>query len=282
MRIIAIVICCLGLTSCSFLDSSDDIPMYLDIDSVVLTDSQTDPQISSNITSVSVYADGFSIGIYPWPSEIPVLDLNEDGTVEIDIFAAVKNNGQGSDQLEYPFYQPLNFTFDYVEDKHYALDLEFEYKDNIQLLYNDTFEQDIPFNQSGQSNATDFVLSSDTPYGQFCGLIETSDSIPIFEEESEFKRDKFAIENSVVFLELDYKNTIPFQVGYLGYAGPLGIRKYKLVLTPTSEWNKVYIELTAELNFEDFDTFAILLGSSSANDIGKVWIDNVRLIRFEP
>jgi hypothetical protein len=282
MKYILLTIYIFGLSACSFLDSSDDVPMYLDVESVSFSTKPGEGAGSSNITNVSVFSDGFNIGVFPYPGAIPVLDLDGDGKISLDIFAGIKNNGQGSNQISYPFYKSIQLNYTYEENKHIPLNLEFEYKDEIQFVYNDDFENSIMFNYSGQETQTDFVQSDEAIYGNFCGLIETMEGQTIFEEESSFRRNRSEVENSILYLEMDYKNTIPFQVGYIAYAGNLGIRNYKLVLTPSEEWNKVYIELTQEVNLEDFDQMAILLGSASANDIGKVWIDNVKLLRLNP
>ena len=282
MKKLVYILFFLSVYSCSFFDSSDEIPMYLEVEQVVFNTKIGEGSNSSNITNISVFADGFNIGVFPYPSKIPILDLDKNGKIELDIFAGVRNNGQGSNQIAYPFYKPLKFNLDFEENLVLPMDLEFEYMENIDFIYNDDFENNLMFDHSGSETITDFIKSGDAIYGDFCGLIETTEDESIFEEESSFRRTKEDIENSVVYLELDYKNTIPFQIGFISYAGNLGIRNYKLAITESLEWNKVYIELTQELNVEDYDQFAILIGSTSVNDIGKIWIDNVKLLRLTP
>ncbi len=278
IKTIPILVCSL-LLSCSFFDASDELPMILEVNEVSLTTVANEGSNSHNISAVSVFADGFSIGVFEVPSLIPVLDLDNNRETVLDIFPVIRNNGIGSNPIHYPFYTSKEFSFAFEEEKIIPLDLEFKYVENSSFVVIEDFEGShiIQDNIDGNPDI-EFEKSSDAIYGSFCGKITTTADNPIFEKASSFRYSKDEVQNSPVYLEIDYKNSIPFQIGVLKYSGLSGNRQYKIVLVGTSEWNKIYIELTEELGGTNYNEFQLLFGSAASNDIGSVWIDNIKLV----
>ena len=269
----------LGLGSCSFFDDSAGAPMILEINEASFSTTPNQGENTAKFQGVSVFADGFSIGVFPIPSSVPVLDENADGTSEITIFPIIRNNGQGSNPIQYPYYNSQTFNFDFEEEKRIPIDLEFQYVSNAEFVVIENFEGSHIIKQSiDMIDETAFEKSSETPYGSFCGKVTLTEDFRVFEEASLFRYDRAEVADSPIFLELDYKNTIPFKVGVLTYSGLSGFRDYKIVLTETSEWNKIYLELTDKLGGNNYDEFQLLFGSITGSDPGSVWIDNVKLV----
>ena len=267
------------LIACSFFDSTDHVPMFLDIEESRFTTTPNQGSNSNKITDVSVFADGFSIGIFNIPNEVPVLDLDKDGISTINVFPVIRKNGIGNNPIQFPFYNSNEFEFMFQEEKLIPLDLEFTYADNIHFVIIENFEgSHIIKDGIDQDPSTVFIKSSEAKYGSFCGKMTTTIDNPVFEEATIFRYTRAEVGNSPIFLELDYKNNIPFRVGVLTYLGFAGDRDYKIVLTESEDWNKIYIELTDELGGQNYDEFQIVFGSASASDIGNVWIDNIKLI----
>lgn len=273
------VLSILLIYSCSFFDSTDEVPMYLAVNSVAFETQADEGSNSSKINDVSVFADGFSIGLFPVPSVIPVLDLDEDGISNITIFPVIRNNGIGNNPIQYPFYKHQEFQFNHEEDRTIELDLTFNYVENVEFIVLEDFEGSHIIKESiDQIPETEFVKSPEAIYGSFCGKVTTTADNPIFEEATLFRYPRSDVENSPIFLELDYKNDIPFQLGVITYNQLVGQRNYKIVLNESEDWNKIYIELTGDLGGTNYEEFQIVFGTAFTSEIGNVWIDNLKLL----
>ena len=273
------IICVSLLSSCSLFDADKPEPMYFNMDEVQLQTTVLQGENTHKIRDVSVYADGFSIGLYPLPANIPVLSEREE--VELFIFGVIRNNGIASNPIEYPFYDPVIIVRDVEAFSDNTIDLNFRYSDQTRIIQLGDFETSNTFNVNVDNNPDiTFIRSAETPYGNFCGKITITADHPSFEKTTFTKIERGDIAGSPVFLELDYRNDIPFAIGLLRIEpGGFFVPNYKLILTEQNEWNKVYLELTDELNDTQFDQFTILIGSNqSSTGFGSIWIDNVRLV----
>ncbi|NNK89680.1 MAG: hypothetical protein HKO89_03660 [Saprospiraceae bacterium] len=267
------------LSSCSIFDSSDDVPMYVQVNSASLSTTPNQGSNSNKINDVSVYTDGFTIGLFPLGRHIPVLDENNDGMSTVNIFPVIRKNGQKDNPIQYPFYNSHEFIYPFEEDKLIPLDLEFQYVENASFIINEDFEGSHIIKQSIDGiPETEFKKSGEAEYGLFCGKMTTTEDHPFFEEATSFRYKREDLANSPIFMELDYKNDIPFRVGVVKYSGLAGSREYKIILTESSEWNKIYLELTSELGGNDYDEFQILFGAPGSGVVGNVWIDNIKIL----
>jgi len=271
----------LALGSCTFFDNGDLTPMYFKIESAGHSTTVEQGLPTHNIRDISVYADGFSIGVFNMPVDVPV--LMEADPLRLDLVAVVRNNGIASNPVEYPFYKPIGYTFDFEGNKTVELTPVFEYNNLVKFVQVADFEGGNPFSvDTDGREEISIERSTDTPYGNFCGTI-TLDTINNVFAKSTFSRiDRSMLLGGPVFLEMDYRNEIPFTVGIVRIeTGNLQVPFLKVGLTPQPEWNKVYIELTGELNDNLIEEFTILVANSPENtQTGTIWIDNVKLVHF--
>ncbi len=266
--------------SCSLVDSFDEEPMFLEIDKVDLQTEILQGAPTHDIEAISVYADGFNIGVFPLPASVPVLD--DDATTMIDILPVIKNNGQGNNRVEYPFYEGLNFPLQFEPLKVTNLDLVFNYRDDVNFIWIEDFENphSLIVDVDGNSDVS-FSRDSDALSGEFAGKVTTTAENPRFEKASSQIFPAADVRESVVYIELDYKSEIAFRIGIIGYRSMQGTRLYKIELVPNQEWTKLYLDLTQEINIGDFDEYQIVLSSGLINsDLGSLWIDNIKLTHF--
>ena len=263
------------------MDNSELIPMYFSIDEVDISTTVQQGLPTHGVRDVSVYADGFSIGVYSLPVDVPVLESDE--TLNLDLLAVVRNNGIASNPIEYPFFEPISYEYDFGAGETEELDLTFSYSDQVKVINVGDFEisNALSVDTDGQEEL-EFVRSSETPYGDFCGKITLSEGDVGFAKSTFARIARETVIGGPIFLEIDYRNEIPFTVGILRYEGAnLQVPFLKVGLNPQEEWNKAYIELTAELSDDLIEEFTILIGSSPENTAtGSIWIDNMRLVHF--
>jgi hypothetical protein len=85
-----------------------------------------------------------------------------------------------------------------------------------------------------------------------------------------------------VYVELNYKTTVPFTVGVYAYR-PSGIeQKPTATVLPKDEWNKIYINLMTEVSgTPDAESFKLFIGSKKSVANGKtdsIFLDNIKLV----
>lgn len=277
------IVCLITLcTSCTFFDAFDDEPMFLSFDDnpEVAVDIALQGEGTEDIIGVSVFADGFNIGVFGLPADVPVLDDNDN--TDISVRAVIENNAQVDNPLAYPFYAPIEFNRPFSPGETIDVEPEFNYVDGIKFLLVEDFEEDhtIIENIDGQES---FVIErvSDSRSGQFSGSITTSENNPFFEKGTLNTFVAADINNTFAYLELDYKNEVPFRVGVLGIIGGTAQRVYKIQLTTTDEWKKLYLDITPEILANNFDFYKVIFSNLPGDtDFGTVQFDNIKLIIF--
>ncbi|MDA8693487.1 hypothetical protein N9L92_05430, partial [Saprospiraceae bacterium] len=139
IKIFVILICFVSVYSCSLFDGFDEIPMYLTFsDEVSLITVPEEGANTQDVLGVSVFADGFNIGVFELPADVPVLDDNSE--TDLSIFGVVRNNGQSDNLLAYPFYAPIDFTRPFESGEFVPVNLDFRYRDDLNFLYLEDFE----------------------------------------------------------------------------------------------------------------------------------------------
>lgn len=276
-----ILIFMVSLGSCTFFDNADLLPMYFKVDEVQLTTNALQGENTHNIHALSVYAENASIGVYGLPTEIPALAV--DDALELDIIAVVRNNGVASNPVEYPFYETIKNSYDFEGGETVNLDLNFEYSDQVKIINVADFEVSNSFTVDIDNNpGLEFVRSSETPYGDFCGKLTLTESETTFVKATFTRTARETVFNGPVFLEMDYKNDFDFNIGIVRYEpGNFEVPFFTSGVKASDEWNKVYIELTPALSDDLIETFTIMVGSVPQNtSTGSVWLDNIRLVHF--
>lgn len=280
MRILLIIFGCLFTSGCSFFDSVDRAPMFLIAEDVTLETEGDQGANTHKIRDLSVYVDGFNIGVFNLPADIPILD--DDNNTKVQVIAGIRNNGNSALPIEYPFYSIEEFDYSYEESANIPFNVNFKYKEGAQFKILETFEGVHQFNANlDDDEDTNLDKNSDARSGNFSGKITNNEDHPDFEFGSTFIFNADELFDTQIFLELDYKNTIPFQIGVLGYNDQLGLRDYKIILIESEDWNKIYIDFTDEIINSQIDEFQLIFRNANApGEYGSVWLDNIKLVHL--
>lgn len=277
MRIFAFTFCCLlavavAFTGCKRMPN-DGIPFYMKIDSVVLLDNNNDPTtLSHNITDVWVEAGADNLGAYELPCEFPVL---QEGPVNFVISAGVWMSGQQGYRMIYPFYDIDTMVLNAEREGRYSHIAKFKYKPGLTFNINGDFETNSEFD--GMSP----ISNDSVKYGTSCGII-TVDNID--STKLAYTIDSFDLPSGrEVWLEFDFKSTVPFYVGYFGLMPTGGTSKTDaLALNPRYDWRKVYLKLSELLASTQANYYKIYFEAvkPTTTNGGSVYIDNVKLVYF--
>ncbi len=274
IKYISLFVLITSIGACSFFDSFDETPMFVTIPQANIVDNS-----SQKVSDVWAFADGFSIGNFEIPETFPVLG---EGQVTLNLFPGIRNNGIQSAPIQYPFFKGNEHILDFKPGETVSLDLEVEYLDNVKFSISEDFEGNHILNTDNDNDPiTKFVSSTEAKFGDFCGKITLTADNNVFSQSTDFIRPTDELSNSDVFLELDYRSDVVFQVGIVGFIGNLPTFQNIILLREREEWDKLYLEIGSILSIGGFDGYQILFTSFPDTGAGSVWVDNIKVVYLE-
>jgi len=275
-----LVILIFSVGSCGLFDNFSDTPMFLELKDPSLITLSNQGSASHKILDIWAAADGSSLGVFEMPITIPVYD--ENSTTNVQYFAGIRRNGTTNDNIQYPFYDRINFSYDYVPEVVRTDDLVFAYRDDAIFSLTENFSGVHTFSVDvdGDTN-TKIVQVNDGCQEGACGLILLETDSSRIEVASAIGLQGLPTNGTPVYLELDYKNDIKFSIGLQGEFNGNNFEQYLIVLKEKEEWNKLYLDLTQLLQDSGLETYRVLFGATNdSSDPGRVYLDNVKLVHF--
>jgi hypothetical protein len=288
MRILLIIfIFCISLlsfSSCELINPSEKIPAYLHVDSFILKGNYDSVgSLSKSITDVWVVIDNEFIGTFELPADLPIL---KEGKHNIILRAGIKENGISNTRLYYPFYDGYFSTIELIPGKTDTLNPVIYYIGSSykMALHEDFEDPSFVFTKSDVSNIN--LESTDQKGFVFEGGFSMIAKLPK-------KNDLFQIESTQkyelprgrsIFMEMNYKSSIQFKVGYFAISSAKTYQHTVLSLNPTSTWKKIYINYGGEIDFEPPEyLFKFFIGAVkySDSDTSVIQLDNIKLFYLE-
>jgi hypothetical protein len=260
---------------------NDLVPAYIHIDHIKLaSDYATDGSNSNKITDAWVYLDDDLIGIYELPATFPVL---ASGSHKISVRAGIKLNGIAMSRGYYPFYQSYTTNIDLQPEEIDSIIPEVSYfPDKIQ--WKEDFEDaGLSISKYGESD-TAFIQTTDSAdafegyHSAVAHLDATYKYILCLSNETfEIPQNQ-----SPVFLELNYKTDTYLRIGMYGELASGTHQPIEtMVLNPTTEWNKIYINMTLTANTTvNTVGFRVFFEAYSTESVPnpKIYLDNIKLL----
>ena len=288
----------IGVSGCD--QNSGTAPAFLRVDALLLAPELNAPygNTSSKITTAWVEVNGVNLGAHHLPFHIPVL-IEADGPAEIVLYPGININGISSFRGIYPFYTAYTTTTTLSAGKTttlpsggqtHVLSYDFDGLGGNLIVENlENFElvgqRLVPTSQSD----TSWILVSQlgekfpAPAGEdnaYSGMAILDTGISRFEVHSLDRYDLPKL-SANVYVELDYRCSVPISVGVVAYRPGQILQMPTATLNPTKEWNHAYVNLVTEVSgVPDASDFRIYLGTIK-NGNGKLdtlMVDNVRLV----
>lgn len=281
-KLITLIIPILIFNACEAWDKDETIPSYLYIAPIQMNVLGHQGTANQAFKDAWVFVDSQYVGAYELPASIPVLN---HGRVEVKIFAGIRNNGSITNPIIYPMTDPYITTVELEEQKtdtvfpkvHYSSDIVFPFIENFDHLHYFNFDKD-------NNQETKVILSSasDAFEGSNSGLIELTSARNYLEAWFDYDRPIPYGPNSV-YIELNYKSTIPFNIGLVGFkAGETESQFIDGVVLPKSSWNKVYFEFKDIVNNYKGNAYRVALAAFYINDTTikkqEIFIDNIKVL----
>ncbi len=261
----------------------------MQIDSVYIeTDYPEQGSNSHKVTDVWVYLNKDLLGVFELPALFPVLAA---GVNDLEIRPGIWLNGIQSTRVTYPFYKPIVYdAFDFFPDSvHNLADLKTTYYGNLDFAWKEDFEQtglslvetsvsDTSIQLTSPANSPDAFV---TPTSKYSGVISLTEEKPIYSAVSMNSFPMPDIQSDPVLLELNFKSNNLFHVGLLmNQFG--GIKKVPLlIMKPTDEWKKIYVNLGPNIAINsDAANYKVYFeaGLETSKSSAKIYLDNIKLI----
>ncbi|HHN48190.1 MAG TPA: hypothetical protein ENN08_04555 [Bacteroidales bacterium] len=267
-------------------NDEEGIPSYIQIEQIDLVTLPGQGTASHNITDAWVYIDDKLIGAFELPVTFPVLKTGEQ---EVVVYAGIKINGISATRAPYPFFDPFianvrlsqgnttkienvlvnygsNTTFSWMEDFNGgAVSIDTTSASETRLLK--ISDPELVFSHPGEHNPFSAMASITGDQLRFeCATLNNFD---------------LPKDGRPVFLEMHYKNDYNLTVGLMIVLQGQPIQHPILVLNPSVEWNKIYINLTHTLsNFYQSNDFRVFLGfvKSPDTETATIYFDHFKLI----
>lgn len=281
----------LSVTSCDLINQAETAPAYLRIASLNLSTSANQGSASGKISEAWVFLDNELLGAFAIPSTIPVL---AEGPHEIRIEAGIRENGISSTPDIYPFYQAHTETVDFTALETVEVNAQISYQNQTRFSLIEAFEGGASiFRQviTGTPNSKLEISKTDAFEGNGKGIIQLASNDP-FVEIATSTRYRGLLDNSTaVFLELNYRSDVAASFGIVGYLDsqelPIGTA-YQAGFNPSSEWNKIYFNLTPIVFNSNVDALQIVIKAglpinqegTFEQESGLVELDNIKLVHF--
>lgn len=277
------------VSSCSIIDPKEDIPAFIEIDSISLDTRQPgDPGFtvlegtsSSNIKDAWVFINDNLDGVYELPARIPV----PTGSQTLRVSPGIFNNGIAKDRVIYPFFNDHLQELDLVSEEIIQIEPVVQYFEDQMVFWHEDFEQasvkieSLPFSELSISSIFDSSVSFE---GEGCGSIVLTDTEDHFEAQTIADLD--VAFNTTLYLELNYLNTNRFTVGMRNDFtdnNEVSLVGFNPSLDENGEaqWKKAYIFFTPIISSvgasEDIEIF---IKANKEVDDPLILLDNLKIV----
>lgn len=270
--------------ACSWLAPATQIPSYIHIDAITVTsDYPSQGSNSSKITDAWVYVNSQKIGTFQLPATIPVLS---DGLCNVVIDPGIKVNGIAASRKPYAFYTQAIQNLTLKRGEKLTVAAAVKYINATTFAWKEDFEtvgisvNKSPFAQFTVDTSMVKVSNTSNVFeGNSCGAVYLDNAHQYFEGTSS-SAFSLPINGDPTFLELNYKTNNSFKVGIyatgVGSTIPLPV----LTVNPSSEWNKIYVDLSSVTKFAPSPSYTIYFSMERDANVSQatLYVDNIKLV----
>lgn len=284
LRPLLYFICILNLVLCSSCNKEKlkaPTASFLVVQNPSVYTTSTQGANSNKILDMWLYVDGNYQGAFEVGKVMPIVAKNN---TNITLLAGIKNNGISATRQPYAFYKKLEFNQNIEAGKTYTINPVFEYKDNLNYeIENFDIQLGNSYTNAGDTSYTIIYNDPEKTYGGIGGslFLGMSASKPVAKIISNIPYSLPAY-GTTVYMELDYKCNHQFIVGVSGYdSNGDGTERAAIVLNPTENWNKIYIQLSTVISTPPvFPKYKVYIKAIKSELVAnpEIYLDNIKVI----
>lgn len=269
------------VTSCREENLEPGVPAYVHVESFNFTCNYANQGTArQKIKDVWVFADGATIGVFELPADIPIL---KDGTGQLRLEAGIELNGISTTRVNNPFFAPVILEdFNFIPDSVRSVNPVTTYRTSSTFAWMEDFEAPSisldTTNLNGNADIT--TIGGDQAYqGEFSGYVTLDSTHNVFEAAT-FSSFQLPKDGSPVLLEMNYKNDYFFTVGVIEERTSQIIKTEILVLYPSEEWNKIYVNFTDKVRASSAYQFKVFVRTyiDDNDTVAHIYLDNMKLM----
>lgn len=255
-------------------EETGTVPAYIEIQ-----DFELQHENAIGITDVWVNVDGELIGVFELPAKFPVI---AEGSSKVSISAGIKVNGIGSTRSFYPFYKNYERVIDFKPSEVINLNPVTTYQTWANVKWEEGFENGHKFEKRDISD-TVFVISDKEKFkDSYSGAIFLEENQLFFESYTpQLTRPDFT-GSPGMYIELNYKCNSAFEIGIYAYYQQQVDETNIILINPSVEWEKIYIDLYNPLLKYPKDTpYKVYIAAWKSADQGNctIFIDDFKIIQ---
>jgi hypothetical protein len=284
------------VASCSKDKFKAQTPSYLHIESIDLVTESFEGSSSHKITDAWITMDGNFLGAFEVPCIVPIL---AEGEHEFRISSGIKANGISATRITYPFYDVCdlflksNNTYQLsdanyitlIKDSSVVVNATTKYTENTKFLFIEDFEDAgavLEMSEQSDTILTSTNIDSLVFEGYGSGEVHLDSVNDFFELISSEFMPMSSIYNATM-LELNYRCDHSFKLGVAVKSADTGVidRFESIQISPSSDWNKIYVHMTNQVNLGNSDDeFGVFIGSvkSSSVETASFYFDNIKWV----
>ncbi len=280
------LLCILILTILIFSSCAEeaDIPVFVTVHPPNFSINSNQGSAFQDISKYFMFHRTSLLGGFSYDNEIPVL---ASGNEALLIFPGIRKNGLVEQPAIYQMMSSDTIQRNFSPGDLIEFTPTFRYLNNVNFRILENFENGTGFSEDADGNVnTEFRLESGIGYNSSTGgVMEVTIDDPLLEIAWQPSMSNFPITGDVI-VELTHKNNIELGVGILAKSALIGTEKiYKVILFPSVDWNKVYVDIGPEIRTSGADEIQLLLGAIHSNSdtlaIGRAIIDDIKLLYLE-
>ncbi|HKK88665.1 MAG TPA: hypothetical protein VJ917_07425 [Saprospiraceae bacterium] len=269
---------CFFTLSCTQLEENEALPAYMYIESLEF--ETTDPSQGTDaqdLPHVWINVGGDFVGTWEMPALIP---LNYEGNFECRFQPGMIINGISTLPEINEAMDPYIVDVELVRGEIDTIRPVIRYDSTtVFKLMNDFDRSTHDFREDLDGNPFTSISITDDAFEGKAGVIRITEDNPIALVTHRLDFTDIPLNSNQKFLELHYKNDVPFELGIRSYdetGSPDD--EYFVGLNPTNQWKKAYIEYTDIISFFEADRMRVVIGAvlQEGQQEGTIRLDNIK------
>jgi hypothetical protein len=269
--------------SCERENPEPGIPVFVAVDAFDFTANYgAEGTNHQKIVDVWLFADGANVGVFELPTTVPIL---KEGPGELRLEAGIMINGIASTRINNPFFEPVILSdFNFIPDSIIHLSPSTTYRSTTVFKWVEDFETpsiSLDTTNLGSTAGITRVSGTEAFEGEYSGLVVLNNELQSFEAAT-FDAFVLPVDGQPVLLEMNYKNNYKFAVGIIEQGPSQIIKSDIIILNPSEEWNKIYINFTDKVRQSNSAIdFKVLIRSYIEDgeiDEARIYLDNMKLM----